>query len=106
MQLMKLKEDRFLAGFHQQVQKECEKTWHDMHIMLCTFKVNDLVFLYDIKFTMFSSKFQIYWLGPYVVKEITDGDAVQLMKLNGEFFPGRVNGSRLNLYTEDPAPTQ
>ena len=29
MQLTKLEEDRFLNGFHQQVQKEREKAWHD-----------------------------------------------------------------------------
>jgi len=57
-----------------------------MHIKLCTFKVNDLVLLYDNKFTNFLGKFQMHWLGPYVVKEIMDGGTVQLMKLNGEVF--------------------
>ena len=28
-QLEEQEEDRFLAGFHQQVQKEREKAWHD-----------------------------------------------------------------------------
>eukprot|EP00253_Pinus_taeda_P023008 PITA_23008 len=53
MQLMELEEDRFLAGFHQQVQKEREKARHDCHIKLRTFKVNDIVLLYDSKFTKF-----------------------------------------------------
>jgi len=66
--------------------------------------VNDLVLLYDGKFTKFLSKFEMHWLGPFVVKEITDGGAVQLVKLNGELFPGRMNGSRLKLYTGDHAP--
>lgn len=59
-QLIELEEDRFLAGFHQQVQKECEKAWHDWHIKLCTFKVNDLVLLYDRKFDKFPGKFQMH----------------------------------------------
>ena len=42
------------------------------------------------------------WLGLYVIKEITDGGTVHLAKLNGEPFPGRVNGSRLKPYTRDP----
>jgi len=42
------------------------------------------------------------WLGPYVIKEITDGGEVQLVKLNGEPFLGKVNGSRLKPYTSDP----
>jgi len=29
MQLEELEEDRFLDGFHQQVQKEREKAWHN-----------------------------------------------------------------------------
>lgn len=57
-QLTELGEDRFLVGFHQQVYKECEKAWHDRHIKLCTFKVNDLVLLYDNKFDKFPGKFQ------------------------------------------------
>lgn len=71
-QLMELEEDIFLVGFHQQVQKECEKAWHDQNLKLCMFKVNDLVLLYGSKFTKFLGKFQMHWLGPYVIKKITD----------------------------------
>lgn len=56
-QLIELEEDRFLTGFHQQVQKERKKAWHDRHIKLRTFKVNDLVLLYDNKFDKFLGKF-------------------------------------------------
>lgn len=45
----------------------------------------------------------MHWLGPYVVKEVIDEGVVQLVKLNGEPFPGKVNGSRLNPYTGGPA---
>ena len=31
-QLLNLEEDRFIAGFHQKVQKAREKAWHDRHI--------------------------------------------------------------------------
>jgi len=82
-----------LARFHQQVQKECEKAWHDQHIKLHIFKVHDLFLLYDSKFDKFPGKFQMHWLGPYVIKEIIDGGVVQLMKLNGDPFLGKVNGS-------------
>ena len=44
----------------------------------------------------------MHWLGPYVVKEVTDGGVVQLAKLNGDPFPGKVNGSRLKLYMSGP----
>jgi len=58
------------------------------HIKLRTFKVNDLVLLYDSKFDKFLGKFRMHWMGPYAIKDITDGGAVQLAKLNGEPFPG------------------
>lgn len=41
-----------------------------------TFKVNDLVLLYDSKFAKFPGKFQMHWLGPYVIQEITDQGAI------------------------------
>jgi len=66
---------------------------------MSTFKVNDLVLLFDIKFDKFLGKFHMHWLGPYVINEITNGGAVQLVKMNGEPFPGQVNGSQLKPYT-------
>ena len=32
LHLVGIEEDRFIAGFHQQVQKSREKAWHDRHI--------------------------------------------------------------------------
>lgn len=34
----------------------------------------------------------MHWLGPYVIKEITDGGEIQLVQLNGDPFPRKVNG--------------
>jgi len=59
-QLDELEEERFIAGFHQEVQKQHEKSWHDWHIKLSTFKLNDLVLLYDSKFDKFRRKFRMY----------------------------------------------
>ena len=101
-QLEELEEEWFLARFHQQVRKQREKAWHDYHRKLRTFKENDIVLLYDSKFKKFPGKLPMHWLGPYVVKEVIDGGAVQLSRLNGDPFPGRVNGSRLKLYTGRP----
>ena len=103
MQLKNLEEYRFLVGFHQQVQKECKKAWHNRHIKMRTFKVNDLVLLYDSKFDKFLGKFHMHWLRPYAIKEITDGGAVQLVKLNGDPFPRKINVSQLKSYTRDLA---
>lgn len=79
--------------FHQQVQKDLEKSWHDRHIKQSAFKIDDLVLLYESKFTKFPGKFQMNWLGPYSLKEITDRGTFQLVKLNGELFLRKFNGS-------------
>jgi len=84
------------------MQKQREKAWHDHHIKLRTFKVDDLVMLYDSKFDKFPEKFKMHWLGPYIVKEVTDRGVVELVKLNGEPFPRKVNGSDLKPYTGGP----
>ena len=57
MHVVELEEDRFIVGFHQQVHKAREKAWHDRHIKHKTFKVGDLVLLYDSKFVKFPGKF-------------------------------------------------
>ena len=57
LNLVKLEEDRFIAKFHQQVQKDSQKAWHDRHINHKAFKEGDLVLLYDNKFVKFPSKF-------------------------------------------------
>ena len=103
-QLLALEEDRFIAGFHQKVQKAREKAWHDRHIKNNTFKIGDLVLLYDSKFIKFPGKFKTHWLGPYQIQQVTEGGAVQLSQLNGELLPTWINGSRLKLYS-DSHPT-
>ena len=57
MQLGELEEEWFLAGFHQQVQKQHQRAWHDRNIRLRTLKVNNLVLLDDNKFDKFPWKF-------------------------------------------------
>ena len=101
LNLVKLEEDRFVAGFHQQVQKDREKSWHDRHIKSKAIKAGDLVLLYDSKFAWFPGKFCMYCLGPYQVKHVTEGGAASLAQLDGTMFPTMVNGSRLKLYRDN-----
>ena len=60
-QLDGLEEEIFLAGFHQHVQKQLEKSWHGWHIKLRTFQVNDLVLLYNRNFDIFQGKLRMHW---------------------------------------------
>jgi hypothetical protein len=103
-QLVELEEDKFIAGFHQQVQKEREKACHDRHIKKKAFKQGDLVLLYDSKFMKHPGKFKTHWLGPFEVAYVTEGGVAQLKTLNGEWKEGLVNGSRLKLYYDNQLP--
>jgi hypothetical protein len=47
----------------------------------------------------------MHWLGPYVIRFVTEAGVVQLEKLNGEVVEGLVNGSRLKLYRDSRAST-
>jgi hypothetical protein len=67
-QLMELEEDRIIVGFHQEVQKEKDKSWHDRHIKKKKFKEGDMVLLYDSKYLQHPGKFRMHWLGPYEIK--------------------------------------
>jgi hypothetical protein len=104
-QLLSMEEDRILAGFHQQVQKSREKSWHDRHIKKRTFKEGDLVLFYDNKSFHHPGKMRMHWLGPYEVKSITDREVVQLRDLAGTYLEGMINESRLKLYKDSRPPT-
>ena len=84
LHLVWLEEDCFITRFHQYVQKEREIGWHDRHFKYKALKEGDLVLLYDSKFAKFPSKFCMHWLGPYLVKHVTNSGVVQLVKLNDE----------------------
>ena len=105
-QLLALEEDRFIAGFHQKVQKAREKAWHDRHVKNKIFQIGDLVLLYDSKFVKFPGKFKTHWLGPYQIQQVTEGGVVQLSKLNGELLPTFINGSRLKIYSASHSTSQ
>ena len=82
-QLMEMEEFIILVGFHQEVQKVKDKSWHDRHIKKKLFKEGDLVLLYDNRYLQHPGKFKMHWLGPYQVDAITNGGVVQLKYLIG-----------------------
>jgi hypothetical protein len=99
---MELEEDKFIVGFHQQVQKE--KAYHDKHIKKKEFKQGDLVLLYDNKFMKHPGKFRTHWLGAFKVFYVIESGVAQFNTLNGEWKDGLVNGSRLKLYCDNQFP--
>jgi hypothetical protein len=100
LNLVELEEDKFVPRFHQQVQKNREKTWHDRHIKSKEIKAGDLVLVYDSKFQRFPRNFCMHWLGPYQVRHVIEGGATSLARLDGSMFSTMVNGNRLKLYRD------
>jgi hypothetical protein len=64
------------------------------------FQVGALVLLYDNTFLKHPGKFRTHWLGPYVIRYVTETCVFQLEQLDGEVVEGLVNGSRLKLYRD------
>ena len=59
-QLIQLEEDCFIEGFHQPIEKDRQKDWHDRHIKNKQFQQGDLVLLYDNKFMKHPCKLQMH----------------------------------------------
>jgi hypothetical protein len=57
---MEMEEDKILAGFHQEVQKTRDKSWHEKHIKTKIFKEGDLVLGYESKFLQHPGKFRMH----------------------------------------------
>ena len=57
--------------------------------------------MYAIKVFKHPGKLKEHWLGPCVVKEITDGGAVKLEKLDGTEVREIINGSWLKPYFDN-----
>ena len=93
LELVQLEEERFVVGFHQNVEKKRQKVWHDRHIKSKHFEDGVHVLMYDNKIFKHPRKLKTHWLGPYVVKEITNGGAVKLQKSYGTEVRGLINGS-------------
>ena len=60
-----------------------------------------LTMMYDSKFFKHTRNMKKNWLGPYVVKEITDGGAMKLEKLDGTEVRGITNGSWMKTYFDN-----
>ena len=95
LQLVQMEEERFVTRYHQNVEKQRQKVWHDRHIKNKQFQVQGLILMYDNKFLKHPGKLKKHWLGSYIVTYITNGGAVQLQNIDGTPFRGLINGIQL-----------
>ena len=97
-QLIQMEDECFVAGFHQNTEKQRPKAWHDHHIRTKHFEFGGLFLLYDKKFLKYPWKLKTHWIGPYMIAYIIEVGAVKLHKLDGTPFIGMINGSHLKPY--------
>lgn len=97
-ELLQMDESLFLAYFHQTVEKEHQKAWHDHHIKKKSFSIGDQVLLYDSKYKKHPGKLQMHWLSSFYVADIEDSGALRLAQLDGTLFSRWVNGAHLKPY--------
>lgn len=96
LQLQELEELRLDAYENAKIYKERTKKWHDRHIIPKTFKIGDLVLLYNSRLKLFPGKLKSKWGGPFEVKKVYPHGAVDVWsEETGEF---KVNGQRLKKY--------
>ena len=93
-----MEEERFVARFHQNIEKQRKNAWHDRHMRTKQFKVEGLVLLYDSKCLKHPGKLKTHWLGPYVITRITNVGILKFHQLDGTPVTGMVIDSILKPY--------
>lgn len=90
-EVLQLQEDCTIHKFHQQVNKARWDVWNDRGIKQNMFKHGDLVFLNNRKFLRHLRKFQMHWMGLYIIQQVVDVIVVQLKNLDlvGRFLQKR-----------------
>jgi hypothetical protein len=99
-QLTELEEDKIMVGFHHEIQKAKDKSWHDRHMKEKKFKEGDIVLLYESKYLHHPEKIRMHWLRPYEINSFIDGGVVKIYDLTRNEIQGLVNGSQMKLYRD------
>ncbi|KAL9360500.1 hypothetical protein Peur_048623 [Populus x canadensis] len=100
LQLDELDELRNDAFENAKISKHKMKTLHDKHILRKSFHVGQKVLLYNSRLHLFPGKLRTKWIGPFVIKSISEHGAFEVENpKNGNVF--KVNGHRLKPYLEN-----
>ena len=100
LQLDELEELRNDAFENAKISKHKMKALHDKHIFRKSFHVGQKVLLYNSRLHLFPGKLRTKWIGPFVIKSISEHGAFEVENpKNGNVF--KVNGHRLKPYLEN-----
>ncbi|XP_048496367.1 uncharacterized protein LOC125495633 [Beta vulgaris subsp. vulgaris] len=97
LQWNELDELRLEAYENHRLYKEQTKKFHDKMIQKRELNVGDKVLHYNFRLRPFPGKFKSRWSRPFVVNDVKEHGAIEVINENGAKF--KVNGQRLKLYT-------
>ena len=83
---------RVVAQNIEAIQRRRKKTF-DKRNKKRAFEPGMLVMIQDARKLDFPGKFDVLWMGPYVVQAVFPNNSLQLGTLNGKSFPWRTSGS-------------
>ena len=96
--LEELDERRRMAIQHIEAIQHRRKIIFDKRHKKRALQPGMMVMIQDARKLDFLGKFDVVWLGPYLVREVFPNNSMQLETLNGERFPTRTSGSRCKEY--------
>jgi hypothetical protein len=97
--LMQLDETHHDATLVIEAQKKCVKAQYEKHVRPHVFSKGDLVLLYEQDLDMLGAKkFEAMWRGPYIVRQVLEKGAYELVDYNGIPLNEPRNGLYLKKY--------
>ncbi|XP_038885946.1 uncharacterized protein LOC120076251 [Benincasa hispida] len=99
LQLNEMEEFQNQAYENSKIYKERTTKWHDNWIVPRAFLPGQRVLLFNSRLRLFPGKLKSRWFGPFVIKDVTPYDAVELHGKDGTTF--KVNAQRLKHYCGD-----
>jgi hypothetical protein len=96
--LEKLEETRAQAYLNMVAIQKHRKTYYDSKLEPKVLRENDLILLYDSRFSKFPSKFKMRWFGPYCIFKSYPNGSIQLQDFAEVVHSTRYNGHCLKPY--------
>jgi hypothetical protein len=96
--LEKLEETRTQAYLNMVVAQKHQKIYYDSKLEPKVLKENDLILLYDSRFSKFPRKFKMRWFGPYRILKSYPNGSMELQDFARVVHSIRYNGHRLKPY--------
>jgi hypothetical protein len=96
--LEKLEVARAQAYLNMVVAQKHQKNYYDSKLEPKVLKENDLILLYDSRFSKFLGKFKMHWFGPYRILKSYPNGSMELQDFARVVHSTRYNGHRLKPY--------